>query len=1516
MSQVITKLQSGGSLTIDGIKYKATPEFINALTAHLRETAGTDAQTLAGLSNALLNGENLKYDSAANTISGMDGSWSGITSRQNELRRAGSSRWRKWWEAQFDTDAHRFRNALSAIGSFHYQVPKETEETPTNLKDIYGDTAWFDYIDKDGTKVWSENSAKNAGLMQRLDDMTAYLSDPEAGKKIYKLASQYTPEHMSALQGLYNQRKDSWADILDQIKTRAKNNQLGEDDIKFLNNFFIAKPVATPEEIAKTEAEAKEAADKKRFADAGYDYDKWSPYIYWNDQDNYWGVNSDALEALRSRFGGNGNYWFNDLFKASQKYNPNGAFDFLNGHFIIGDRIYKQSEASDPTSALSQILRRSGGFRDLNAGMRHNEANDLIEQLWGNEMGWEAPTGQFYSDWLDPNGNIYYRSRTGDYNWTGKDDNQQLVEWVAANPELADEFGYYTPQFKLTDQYGNELNKLGPEIINGLTELSLAQRYNSPFNRHKLWYSENGNSEFDGRYFLGDGYDDEGNVTGAGFWINPNNPTEDWIFESDEMQNYVPDIKGNAVRVPKEMVRILSSDPNFITKFKNDESGFRSKFAKVMAGAVGRGINFSTAMSNAGVQSWMNLGFDRDTAKKLALICNQYARNHDIFKSNRSKRRAERLVHKPELHKDGGKVEKAAYGEMVGKSSGSSATPTQTKTDKPIRDTREYTNFGKGKLQPHDYIELGAVLADAASIGLAFTPASIASGIAGVTGSTAGFAADVRRDGFQGSDLGQYAVNLGLDALSFIPVLGGATKSVKVINNLKKVAPIINKIMKAAALYGIPHAAVQSWDAIQNGNFNMRDLRAVINAIGGAVHLSRAGFKKPVRSAASTEYPTINLKSGKEGNPIKLTESQFNAIQKANPKTKEELAEQLGKIVNKTKEQVIDDYDLDAIFKHKDHRFVLFGNEVNKVNLKTNKSKGERQWVDMSKNPEKIKAHETYLANLAGRQPIQRTVTTPERTVVEYGAPLGHWEPKYKTIGGTRSKTKTYTLPDGTKQKVTYPGVKGERVIINEADKALPVPLQRIKRKIPGETITYNDLPRLIVPVTSGITWERPTDPLKSSAESIREQVNNTRPRYTWSAVSQPVFRKKGGKIEKGQTGLRLNGPILNPDLSSGFKFKTDPLYTVPTGSTTTFTPSTPTPLSSSITNFRFVNPMTGQPVQTTSSVGTEQGSKSEGVQDPYLHGTLSEQKWNPDLNVPMNWARSLYAMKQSDKQLENFLNRPHYQMQGPLLNAPRYINTGTGNAYRVQADNVRMSKPVTSDAMQNDLMQRSRQQEARQLELQGALADSQEYGQYKAGLDEFTNKNILRNTDIANQNGQLRWQHELENIQAKNANIAEKSKFFDQAAYATQDWWNRNYQTRQQLEGLRGYNDQLKAINDEYVRRMDKWRSDHVGDLNGESATQDLAGIKTWLALQQQGLGESTLLSSLSPIFRRGLDKQTLKTGGKVSSEGKRSAVTYSKDPYPELLLQNAKDSTEIVKQLNDAVIKLLLQTKPINVH
>lgn len=103
------------------------------------------------------------------------------------------------------------------------------------------------------------------------------------------------------------------------------------------------------------------------------------------------------------------------MFKKSNKYNPNGENDYLYGYFILGDRIYNQADAKDPNSELYKILHREGGFRELNAAMKHGEANNLIQYLWDNEIGYDRPTGEYYSNWLDPNGNRWYRSANGSY---------------------------------------------------------------------------------------------------------------------------------------------------------------------------------------------------------------------------------------------------------------------------------------------------------------------------------------------------------------------------------------------------------------------------------------------------------------------------------------------------------------------------------------------------------------------------------------------------------------------------------------------------------------------------------------------------------------------------------------------------------------------------------------------------------------------------------------------------------------------------------------------------------------------------------------------------------------------------------------------------------------------------------------------------------------------------------------------------------------------------------------------
>ena len=164
------------------------------------------------------------------------------------------------------------------LSGFRYTKPKtEDEDAATDLSDISGNEDWFEYItDENGNKVWNKDSAKNVGLYKRIADVTAYLMDPEAGKKKYRLHANYSPEHMSAMQELYNQNKDVWDSRIAEIKARVESGNAKPEDIAFLKNFFIVEP---SENIAARQKQAAIDAEKKRFSDSGFDYDTWSPYI-------------------------------------------------------------------------------------------------------------------------------------------------------------------------------------------------------------------------------------------------------------------------------------------------------------------------------------------------------------------------------------------------------------------------------------------------------------------------------------------------------------------------------------------------------------------------------------------------------------------------------------------------------------------------------------------------------------------------------------------------------------------------------------------------------------------------------------------------------------------------------------------------------------------------------------------------------------------------------------------------------------------------------------------------------------------------------------------------------------------------------------------------------------------------------------------------------------------------------------------------------------------------------------
>lgn len=195
--------------------------------------------------------------------------------------------------------------------------------------------------------------------------------------------------------------------------------------------------------------------------------------------------------------------------------------------------------------------------------------------------------------------------------------------------------------------------------------------------------------------------------------------------------------------------------------------------------------------------------------------------------------------------------------------------------------------------------------------------------------------------------------------------------------------------------------------------------------------------------------------------------------------------------------------------------------------------------------------------------------------------------------------------------------------------------------------------------------------------------------------------------------------------------------------------------------------------------------------------------------------------------------------MQAPLTNAPRFINSGTGDAYRTSGKKLKLHKASTSDATMDWLTHQQELQKALGLELQGNLADSQEYGQYKAFLDDYNNKVALRNTDISNKNRELRWNKQVQDVQMKNANIAEKSKFFDQAAYTTQDWITKNLYLRNQLRANQDTNIEYSNIMDTYKNEVAA--ANLIADETTRNNALWTAKFKAENALKQIGMEQQT---------------------------------------------------------------------------
>ena len=1391
MSQV-KKLQKGGSLTIDGKRYEATPELIQALSSHLK-SYGESAAPLAGLTKALMNGQDVVYDSVGNTISGMNEQWTGIDSTADKRREVGASRWRKGLQALFNTDPHRFRNALTYLSGFTYNDKPTESSTTSNLTDIYGDKTWYEWgEDENGNTILLKDSAKNRGIDSRIKAIADYftLSEDDAAKK-YKLGSWYDSQRVSALRDLYNSHTNDWNDVIQRIANHAAEgpDALTDEDKAFLEHFNI---VGGDSSSSGSVTPKLSTTDKTKWTNAGYGslIDLLGGHAHLNDDGS---ISLNDGEDWSSYIGNyaNGNIWFNNDFYRSEgadgRLNPFKGYTYYIGSDGVG-RLYGQDNTT-----LGNILNADNGFNQLVKSGRFDDAQKLIRYRFskGALENPETVNDTTYSSFFHENPNYRFSNLTGLATVEGMKDTDQLIQYInTAEDAKEGQYRVFPYRYRILDQWGNDVTEARregrPEItVEDLQEIANGKKRD--FIAHKRVPASNSNQNYNNRYYE-DIFDANGKDTGFRFYYDIEHPEEDVILHMPEIR--AAGVEGQDIKLPKEIAQVLNQNKEWLNRIVGNSRSQKNFISWLSSLAQSRLRSNSHNVWGYHLEDKAQLKKMGFTEEEINQLQNAL---REAMKGSRQERRSRYLVLAPQLRNGG--IIKNQFGGIAGGSKQSVGVSQKNVSTKGTnyKNAAGIAEMGNQNWTDADTADMVALISDLASLTTAFIPgANLASVGTGAVGSTARFYADKQR-GTKGAGL-NYLLNLGMDATMAIPILGGMGKIAKVPERIAKAMPTI---LKAASVYGIGSGTINTLQKIASGEkFTVRDLDAVVNTLTGAVGLGKSGgLGKSKKSMAIKDVDISGSAEGTKSFKLKGTDLEKVETPEAFKKLVVSKAKAAGDS-SVTVENVAERYDLS--------KFIA---ERGKLNPKT--------WFN--------KDNKTKF-----NKPKKEDTGEFQKSKTEFGKwhrGEGQYQQEYNAqLRGEPLAKQEIVIPENAQQGLME----------------LNVPAVVRQTGIPRKGIA---LPQLINPFTD--------------ANYQRNQFKQPS-----GVVMRPLY-KCGGKIKKGRDGLELpklksiSMPAVTQNEFSwyGEQLKPNPDKTV-------------LPKLNGVTKIQ------------------EHRQTAYANKNPYDQGGLNEKIGMPDLNVPLNWLRAFYSMSQSDKQLKNFLNRPRYYMSTPLLNSPRFIDSGQKQAYINAANRTRMYKPVTSDSTRNDAAMRQRQADATNLELQGNLAHSQEIGKYHAMLDEFNNQNTLRNTEIANQNRHFDFQHDIEDVQAKNANIAEKSKFFDQAAYATQEWYNTKLNQWRAKDKLA----EMTTLQNNFNRDYNDWKTKWAGKEDTPEAKSVLANLMSNYSTQR------SLLS--------------LKSGGKTSR------VTYSRNPYPELLLQNSKNSDRFVEKLNDSVIKLILQTKPIHVH
>ena len=677
-----------------------------------------------------------------------------------------------------------------------------------------GGGARFIYDPETGAYV--DGDFTNAKLMSLLTNLDAYLSNDDSDTK-YKFKG-LASDVRNVLKEMYATNPN----MIKELQQKILNGQIveGSPEASLLLQLGIGSNV-TKDEL---EQSRKDKALKDYFIGKGFSEDQFKDFLPYIELDGQGLRLKDGVEG--SPFMAGQNYYFNDDY--------NGPFkDLIKGQILFNNRFYNADQ-----------LANSGMISDWVKALREHRFTDADSMI---RWDWKGVSGnydyqlfdnqKYYNDFL--NGKRYL-DVTGQYEKTYDDNGNEYQIMGYYDPNDQNNYtplGFVDPskiKYARFDSMGN--------LVDENYNIAFLRKAMSPWQHTSIFQERRDN----GQVVIPSVVTRKGRgILGMDVTFDPDKGTVQ--FHGASVRDVLGEGNGDAIELDGEIAQILS--PEFFANLENVDKNNLDKFKDTILSLVGNKFGNLYVRNQLSRNEWADVlrpTYGEDAEMYADILFNyfkEYIGNTSGFRKTmdhmagfgafrKQVGRNARIHEFTPKHQHGGL--------FTGSTVAASSAPKIVQSDNYVPATTEEAGaFQFNEFTDADWFELAGLGADLASVvtGVTgFTPASVATGLAG-TGSS--FMADIRRDGFQMKDLGNLGLGLLFDAASIVPGLGVAASTGQVMRTIKKGLPVL---MKLAGIAGVGSSLSLAVNKIRSGEeLTMKDLRIIMNGVLGTYTLAKQG---------------------------------------------------------------------------------------------------------------------------------------------------------------------------------------------------------------------------------------------------------------------------------------------------------------------------------------------------------------------------------------------------------------------------------------------------------------------------------------------------------------------------------------------------------------------------------------------------------------------------------------------------------------------------------------------------